>query len=116
MGLSKGAARRGRHRSTDKEGRQTLARLERIDGVAAVIISRSIGGKSIGRRRGVGDFKLQGEVAGGFKGVLQTSKGIQEIFVKVAVFCLPERIIRLPAPTYIPFKAPQVAIVPSAWS
>ena len=76
-------ARRGRHRSTDKEGRETLTRLGRIDGVEAVIISRSIGGKSIGRRRGVGDFKLQGEVAGGFKGVLQTSKGIQEIFVKV---------------------------------
>ena len=74
---------RGRHRSTDKEGRKTLARLERIPGVAAVIISRSIGGKSIGRERAVGDFKLQAEVQGGFKGVLQTSKGIQEIFVLV---------------------------------
>lgn len=79
------AARRGRHQSTDKEGKKTLARLARIPGVVAVVISRSIGGKSVGRARAVGDFKLQSEVQGGFKGVLQTSKGIQEIFVRVAV-------------------------------
>ncbi len=78
-----GKERRGKHRSTDKEGQQTIARLENIPGVTAVIIGRSFGGKSIGRRRGVGDFKLQSEVQGGFKGVLQTSKGIQEIVVLV---------------------------------
>jgi len=78
-----GKERRGKHRSTDKEGQQTIARLEKIPGVTAVIIGRSIGGKSIGRRRAVGDFKLQSEVQGGFRGVLQTSKGIQEIVVIV---------------------------------
>jgi hypothetical protein len=75
---------RGRHRSTDKAGKKTLTRLGNIAGVEAVVIGRSVGGKSLGRSRGVGDFKLQGEVPGGFKGVLQTSKGIQEIFVRVS--------------------------------
>ena len=74
---------RGRHRSTDKEGRRTIDAIERIPGVEAVIISRSIGGKSIGRHCAAGDFKLQSEMPGGFKGVLQTSKGIQELFVRV---------------------------------
>ena len=75
---------RGRHRSTDKEGKRTIAALERIAGVEAVFINRSIGGKSIGRQRAAGDFKLQGEAPGGFRGVVQTSKGIQEIFIRVA--------------------------------
>ncbi len=74
---------RGRHRSTDKEGRRTIARLQGIPGVVAVLIGQSYGGKSIGRDRAAGDFKLQGEVQGGLKGVLQTSRGIQEIFVRV---------------------------------
>ena len=74
---------RGRHQSTDKTGKKTLAKLMSIPGVEAVIISQSYGGKSLGRNRGVGDFKLQSEVQGGFKGILQTSKGIQEIFVRV---------------------------------
>jgi hypothetical protein len=76
--------KRGRHRSTDKTGKKTLSRLGSIPGVDAVVIGRSVGGKSLGRGGAVGDFKLQGEVPGGFKGVLQTSKGIQEIFVRVA--------------------------------
>ncbi len=74
---------RGRHRSTDKEGRRTIDAIERISGVKGVIISRSIGGKSIGRHCAAGDFKLQSEMPGGFKGVLQTSKGIQELFIRV---------------------------------
>jgi len=75
---------RGRHQSTDKTGRKTIAKIERIAGVTAVVIGRSFGGKSIARGRAVGDFKLQAEVPAGFKGVLQTSKGIQEIFIRVA--------------------------------
>ncbi|MFT5090577.1 MAG: hypothetical protein ACI906_004118 [Candidatus Latescibacterota bacterium] len=75
---------RGRHQSTDKEGKRTIDTLERIPGVEAVFINRSIGGKSIGRKRAVGDFKLQGEMPGGFRGILQTSKGIQEIFIRVS--------------------------------
>ena len=75
---------RGRHQSTDKDGKRTIARIESIPGVTAVVIGRSIGGKSIGRGRSVGDFKLQAEVPAGFKGVLQTSRGIQEIFIRVS--------------------------------
>ena len=76
---------RGRHRSSDKEGKRTLARLMSIPGVTAVVIGRSYGGKSLGRGQAVGDFKLQAKVRGGLKGVLQTSKGIQEIFIQVGV-------------------------------
>ena len=75
--------RRGRHQSTDKNGRVTIAKLQRIMGVTAVIIGRSIGGKSIGRGRAAGDFKLQGRVPGGMKGVMQTSRGVQELFVRI---------------------------------
>ena len=45
---------RGRHQSTDKEGKRTIDTLERIPGVEAVFINRSIGGKSIGRKRAAG--------------------------------------------------------------
>lgn len=75
--------KQGRHQSTDKTGRRTIARLRGVPGVKAVVIGRSYGGKSIGRDRAVGDFKLQGEVQGGFKGILQTSKGIQELYISV---------------------------------
>jgi hypothetical protein len=76
--------RRGRHQSTDKDGKRTIARIESISGVTGVVIGLSIGGKSIGRGRAAGDFKLQAEVPGGFKGVLQTSRGIQELFIRVS--------------------------------
>jgi len=75
--------RRGRHLSTDKDGKKTIAKLEKIPGVAAVVIGRSLGGKAIGRGSAAGDFKLQAEVPGGFKGVLQTSRGIQELFIRI---------------------------------
>ena len=74
---------RGRHQSTDKEGKRTIAALEALSGVEAVFINRSIGGKSVGRSGSAGDFKLQGETRGGYRGILQTSKGIQEIFVRI---------------------------------
>ena len=48
-----------------------------------MIIGHSIGGKSIGRNATEGAFKLQREEEGGFKGVLQTSRGIQEIFIRI---------------------------------
>ena len=74
---------RGRHQTTDKEGKSTLASLRAISGVTTVIIGRSIGGKSVGRTGRAGTFKLQREVPGGFKGLLQSSRGVQEIFVQV---------------------------------
>jgi len=71
--------RRGKHQSTDKDGRKTIALLEAIPGVKAVIIGESKGGKNLGRNRAAGAFKLQGETPAGFKGLLQTSRGVQQI-------------------------------------
>ena len=77
------ATSRGRHRSTDKEGGRTLARIEAVPGVAGVVIGHSVGGKNLGRPARTGSFRLQGQVAGGFRGVVQTSRGIQEVFVRL---------------------------------
>ncbi len=76
-------SQRGTHQSTTKKARRTLDKLESLDSVEAVIIGHSIGGKSLGRGAPEGLFKIQREEDGGFKGVLQTSKGIQEIFIRV---------------------------------
>lgn len=73
---------RGRHRSTCKAGKRAIAELESIPGVIAVIIGISVGGKSLGSGR-TGDVKVQRAVPGGFKGLLQSSRGIQEIFIRV---------------------------------
>ncbi len=73
------ATRRGKHQSTDKGGRRTIALLEAIPGIKAVIIGESIGGKNIGRNRAAGAFKLQAETAAGYRGILQTSKGVQQV-------------------------------------
>ena len=74
---------RGAHRSTTKKAQRTLDRIESFSSVEAVIIGHSLGGKSLGRGASEGLFKIQREEDGGFKGVLQTSKGIQEIFIRV---------------------------------
>jgi hypothetical protein len=42
---------RGRHRSSDKEGKKTIALLKSVPGVTAVVIGRSYGGKSLGGDR-----------------------------------------------------------------
>lgn len=78
-----GKSKRGAHTSTTRKARRTIVRLEGLDGVEAVMIGMSIGGKSIGRNATEGDFKIQREEEAGFKGVLQTSKGIQEIFIRI---------------------------------
>lgn len=74
---------RGRHQSTSKAGKRTLEFLRRISGVTAVVLGRSIGGKSIRRDATDGDLKLQREDIGGFRAVLQSDKGIQELFIMV---------------------------------
>ncbi|MBX2822239.1 MAG: hypothetical protein KTR29_21265 [Rhodothermaceae bacterium] len=76
-------SKRGAHTSTTRKARRTIDMLEALDGVEAVIIGFSIGGKSIGRNASEGDFKIQREEEAGFKGVIQTSKGIQEIFIRI---------------------------------
>ncbi len=74
---------RGRHQSSCKDGKKTLRYLESIKEVDAVIIGLSIGGKSIGKNKSAGYLKLQREEKSGFKALLQTSKGVQEVFIKI---------------------------------
>ena len=75
--------KRGSHKSTTKKVKKVLAKIENLPSVEAVIIGHSIGGKSLGRGASEGLFKIQREEGAGFKGVVQTSKGIQEIFIRI---------------------------------
>lgn len=73
---------RGRHRSTSKECQKLLARIEGLPGVIGVIIGRSYGGRSLGQGGRTGSIRIQRDVAGGIKAVMQSSKGLQEIFIR----------------------------------
>ena len=53
-----------------------------MDGVLGVIIGRSSGGKSLGAGSRTGSIKVQRRISGGLKAVTQTSKGLQEIFIR----------------------------------
>lgn len=75
-------ASRGRHRSTSKECHGLLRRIEALPGVTAVIIGRSYGGKSLGAADRTGAVKIQRQTSGGLKGVMQSEKGLQEIFIR----------------------------------
>lgn len=59
-----------------------LRRIEAMDGVVAVIIGRSYGGKSLGSQSRTGSIKIQRKVPGGLKAVTQSAKGLQEIFIR----------------------------------
>lgn len=73
---------RGRHQSTSKECRTLLKKIEAMDGVVAVIIGRSYGGKSLGQRNSTGSIRIQRTVSGGIKAVMQSEKGLQEIYIR----------------------------------
>ena len=51
-------------------------------GVLGVIIGRSYGGKSLGRECRTGSIRIQRRVSGGLKAVTQSSKGLQEIYIR----------------------------------
>lgn len=72
---------RGRHQSTSPECARLLRKIESLEGVKGVIIGRSYGGKSLGQTKGTGAIRIQGNRPGGFKAVIQTNKGLQELFV-----------------------------------
>lgn len=74
---------RGRHQSTCKECRATIRRIEAMEGVQGVIIGRSYGGKSLGGEAGTGSIRVQREMPGGIKAVMQSARGLQEIFIRV---------------------------------
>lgn len=73
---------RGRHQSSSKECHLILKKIEALDGVVAVIIGRSYGGKSLGQGSGTGALKVQRKISGGLKAVTQSAKGLQEIFIR----------------------------------
>ena len=73
---------RGRHQSTSKECHQAMKKIEAIEGVIGVIIGRSYGGKSLGKTSRTGAVKIQRKQSGGLKAVTQTSKGLQELFIR----------------------------------
>ncbi len=53
-----------------------------MKGVTGVIIGRSYGGKSLGAGSATGAIRVQRKVPGGLKAVTQSSKGLQEIFIR----------------------------------
>jgi hypothetical protein len=61
-----------------------MTRIEALEGVVAVIIGRSYGGKSLGLGNATGAVRIQRRVSGGLKAVTQTEKGVQEIFIRTA--------------------------------
>jgi len=73
---------RGRHQSSSKECLRAIRKIEQLDGVVGVIIGRSYGGKSLGNNGKTGGIRVQREVSGGLKAVTQTSKGLQELFIR----------------------------------
>ena len=73
---------RGRHQSSSKECLRAISKIEALPGVVGVIIGRSYGGKSLGKEGRTGQIRVQREVAGGLKAVTQTSKGLQELFIR----------------------------------
>ena len=75
--------KRGRHQSTSKECQDLIRRIEAMDGVIGVIIGRSYGGKSLGSHSHTGSMRVQRVSSGGIKAVMQSSKGLQEIFIRV---------------------------------
>ena len=74
---------RGRHQSTSKECKRVISKIERLPGVAGVIIGHSYGGKSLGRQAHTGAVKIQRPEPGGFKAVTQSAKGLQELYIRV---------------------------------
>lgn len=73
---------RGRHQSTSKECKTVIRRIEAMEGVVGIIIGRSYGGKSLGAGSSTGTLKIQRKVPGGLKAVIQSSKGLQELFIR----------------------------------
>lgn len=59
-----------------------MRKIEGMEGVVAVIIGRSYGGKSLGAGSSTGSVKIQRKISGGLKAVTQSAKGLQEIYIR----------------------------------
>ena len=85
---------RGRHQSTSKECRVLIRKIEAMDGVVGVIIGMSYGGKSLGKGGSSGGIRIQREVSGGLKAVMQSTKGLQEIYIRTEEG-MTERVVKM---------------------
>ncbi len=65
----------------------TIRRIEALPGVVGVIIGHSYGGKSLGADATTGAVRIQRKMSGGLKAVTQSSKGLQELFIRVEAGC-----------------------------
>ena len=75
-----------------------MRRIEAMEGVVGIIIGRSYGGKSLGAGSSTGSLKIQRKVPGGLKAVIQSSKGLQELFIRTEADqeeAIAEAILRL---------------------
>lgn len=59
-----------------------MRKIETLEGVIGVIIGRSYGGKSLGAGCRTGSVKVQRKISGGLKAVTQSTKGLQEIYIR----------------------------------
>lgn len=59
-----------------------LRKIEAIPGVLGVIIGMSFGGKSLGQGMTTGSLRIQRKEPAGLKAVIQSEKGLQEIFIR----------------------------------
>jgi len=71
---------KGRHQTTCKAGKRSIALIKTIEGVKDLVIGRSHGGKGLHQAYD-GAIKLQKSTLGGITGVMQTSKGVQDITI-----------------------------------
>jgi hypothetical protein len=60
-----------------------LRKIEAIPGVVGVIIGMSFGGKSLGQGMTTGSLRIQRKEQAGLKAVIQSEKGLQEIFILI---------------------------------
>ena len=59
-----------------------LKRIEALEGVVGTIIGHSYGGKSLGQSDRTGSVRVQRRQPGGLKAVMQSAKGLQELFIR----------------------------------
>ena len=64
-----------------------MKQIEALEGVVGTIIGRSYGGKSLGRNSRTGSVRVQRQTRGGLKAVMQSAKGLQEVFVRTEAGC-----------------------------
>lgn len=74
---------RGRHRSTSREGRDSIKIIEGIPGVIGVTLGQADGRKGVGASKPVGYVKVQRETPGGLRALLKGSYAAHDLFIMI---------------------------------